>query len=203
MANKRVFYLDIDGVLADLLQGLKKEGFPYPKDYFFKDYPEEKRTRVKALINDPSFLRELPAIEEGILLAKRLKERNLLGGIVTARSPISRKETLEWLDRFGIGGVKVFFTEEKWKVVEDNEGNKLTKPYGNAGNLLKSPHVSYTRVSYIFVDDNPFLANEIVKRTKNSLVYMPDYPYNRDCRVSRRVVRVSFISEVLERERLI
>jgi hypothetical protein len=173
--NRKTFYLDIDGVLADFVQGLILRGFPSPRDYHFSDYREKDRKEVLKLVNNPDFLFELPPIPEGVHLARRLNDLGLLGGLVTARRPEAIEVTLEWLDKVGLKGVEVKFTSKKWEVVKEGEVS-------------------------VFVDDNPTLSNEIVKNSPTSRVYLVNYPYNEKYNTLPRVFRIDRPTEVLVKE---
>jgi len=175
MANRKNFYLDIDGVLADFVQGLLSRGFPFPRDYHFSDYRERDRKKALKLINDPDFLLELPPIPEGVSLAHRLNNLGLLGGLVTARQPEALEATIEWLDKVGLKGIGVKFTSKKWEVAKEGETS-------------------------VFVDDNPTISNEIVKNSPTSRVYLLTYPYNEKYYTLPRVFRINRLTEILEKE---
>jgi hypothetical protein len=173
--SRKVFYLDIDGVLADFVQGLISRGFPFPTDYHFLDYREEDRKEVLKLINDPDFLLELPPIPEGLRLAHELNDLGLLRALVTARRPEAMEATLKWLDKVGLNGTEVKFTAKKWEVAEKGEVS-------------------------VFVEDNPTLSNEIVKNSPTSRVYLLNYPYNERYHIFPRVFRIDRPMEVLVKE---
>jgi hypothetical protein len=173
--NRKTFYLDIDGVLADFVQGLLTKGFPVPRDYHFSDYQEGDREEALKLINNPDFLLELPPIPEGLYLAHILNDLGLLGALVTARQPEARDATLKWLDKVGLKKIEVIFTSKKWEVAKEGEVS-------------------------IFVDDNPTISNEIVKNSPTSRVYLVNYPYNKKYRTLPRVFRIDRPTEVLLRE---
>jgi hypothetical protein len=175
MANRKTFYLDIDGILADFVQGLLSRGFPLPRDYHFSDYREEERKEVLKLVNNPDFLFELPPIPEGVHLAHRLNDLGLLGALVTARRPEAVEATLGWLDKVGLKGIEVKFTSKKWEVVKEWEVS-------------------------VFVDDNPTLSNEIVKNSRTSRVYLVNYPYNEKYNTLPRVFRIDRPTEVFIKE---
>jgi hypothetical protein len=175
MANRKTFYLDIDGVLADFVQGLLLRGFPSPRDYHFLDYREKDRKEVLKLVNNPDFLFELPPIPEGVHLARRLNDLGLLGGLVTARHSEAIEVTLEWLDKVGLKGIDVKFTPKKWEVAEEGEVS-------------------------VFVEDNPTLSNEIVKNSPTSKVYLLNYPYNEKYHTLPRVLRINRLKEIFAKE---
>jgi len=173
--TRKTFYLDIDGVLADFVQGLISRGFPVPRDYHFLDYEDGDRKEALKLINSPDFLFELPPIPEGVHLAHRLNDLGLLGGLVTARQSKAIEVTLEWLDKVGLNGIEVKFTPKKWKAAKEGEIS-------------------------VFVEDNPTLSNEIVKNSPTSRVYLLNYPYNEKYNTLPRVFRIDRPTEVLLRE---
>ncbi len=175
MAIRKTFYLDIDGVLADFVQGLLLRGFPFPRDYHFSDYREEDRKEALKLVNNPDFLFELSPIPEGVHLARTLNGLGLLGALVTARQPEAIEATLAWLDKVGLNGIEVKFTPKKWEVVKGGEVS-------------------------VFVDDNPTLSNEIVKNSPTSKVYLLNYPYNEKYLTLSRVFRINRLTEVLAKE---
>jgi hypothetical protein len=177
VATRKTFYLDIDGVLADFVQGLILRGFPVPKDYHFLDYQEGDRKEALKLINNPDFLFELPPIPEGAHLAHRLNDLGLLGALVTARQPEAKEATLTWLDKVGLKGIEVKFTSKKWEVVKKGEVS-------------------------VFVDDNPTISNKIVKNSPTSRVYLVNYPYNENYYTLPRVFRIDRPMEVLLRENI-
>jgi len=177
MANRKTFYLDIDGVLADFVQGLLLRGFPSPRDYHFSDYREKDRKEVLKLVNNPDFLFELPPIPEGLHLAHRLNDLGLLGALVTARQPEAVEATLAWLDKVGLKEIDVKFNPKKWEVAKEGEVS-------------------------VFVEDNPTLSNEIVKNSPTSRVYLLNYPYNEKYHTLPRVFRVNRVVEVLVKETL-
>jgi hypothetical protein len=173
--NRKTFYLDIDGVLADFVHGLILRGLPFPRDYHFSDYLEEDRKKALELVNDPDFLFELPPIPEGVHLAHKLNDLGLLAGLVTARQPEAIEVTLGWLDKVGLKGIEVKFTSRKWEVAKKGEIS-------------------------VFVEDNPTLSNEIVKNSPTSRVYLVNYPYNEKYYTLPRVFRVNRPTEVLYKE---
>jgi uncharacterized HAD superfamily protein len=175
VATRKAFYIDIDGVLADFVQGLLSRGFPFPRDYHFSDYKEEDRKKALKLVNNPDFLFELPPIPEGVHLVHRLNDLGLLGALVTARQPKAKEATLKWLDKVGLKEIEVKFTSKKWEVANEGEIS-------------------------VFVDDNPTLSNEIVKNSPTSRVYLLNYPYNEKYFTLPRVLRINRLTEILVKE---
>lgn len=177
LKNKNLVFIDLDGVVVDFLYPIIKRGFPYPKDYWFSNYSEDQRKYVKGLFEDEDFIFSLPPIEGSIESIYKLAEIGVFAGFLTSRTEKVKLATLAWVDRYFPDLIfEVFFDEKKAQRMEE----------------LKR---LFNKDSLILVEDAPHFAEEVAKN--KNLVFLVDYPYNRNISNTKNIVRVSSLKEVI------
>jgi 5'(3')-deoxyribonucleotidase len=144
----RKIYLDIDGVVADIVGRIVQLGFPIPKTYTFQEYNKTDRLYLKNLFDTPNFnlsLNVLPSAKDAVDLLEKL---DLFGGFLTSRT--SSKEvitsTKKWLTNHGFSDNVIFRKDKHEYLKEVNalgivEDNPLIVP------LLKKYNIVYVIVS--------------------------------------------------------
>ncbi|MEM0333121.1 MAG: hypothetical protein QXX30_01505 [Candidatus Aenigmatarchaeota archaeon] len=175
--NNNLTFIDLDGVVADFLYPIIKRGFPYPKDYWFSNYSEEQRKYVRNLFEDEDFIFSLPPIEGAIESIYKLAEIGVFAGFLTSRTEKVKLATLAWIDKYFPDLIfEVFFDKNKAQKIEE----------------LKR---LFNKDSLILVEDAPHFAEEVAKN--KNLVFLVDYPYNRNISNTKNIVRVSSLKEVI------
>jgi len=146
----RKVYLDIDGVVADLVGYLVDLGFPVPKTYTFEEYDQKDRIYLKNLFDTPKFTLNLKILPKALDAIEFLDKNNLFGGFLTSRTPSEAviSSTKKWLEKNGLGGYKVIFRKDKHEFLKNEnalgivEDNPLIVPD------LKRYKINYVLVSY-------------------------------------------------------